>query len=41
VVVEHQEFDDGHMNTAYRYDVSLPKVAAALGAVVRPPRAPA
>jgi enterochelin esterase family protein len=32
VVVEHEEFDDGHMNTAYRYEVSLPKMAAALGA---------
>jgi enterochelin esterase family protein len=29
---EHQEFDDGHMNVSYRYDVSLPKMAAALGA---------
>lgn len=29
---EHQEFDDGHMNVAYRNDVSLPKLAAALGA---------
>jgi enterochelin esterase family protein len=29
---EHQEFDDGHMNVTYRYDVSLPKMAAALGA---------
>jgi len=29
---EHQEFDDGHRGTAYRYDVSLPKMAAALGA---------
>jgi S-formylglutathione hydrolase FrmB len=29
---EHQEFDDGHMNVAYRQDVSLPKMAAALGA---------
>ena len=29
---EHQEFDDGHMNVTYRYDVSLPKIAAALGA---------
>jgi enterochelin esterase family protein len=28
---EHEEFDDGHMNIAYRYDVSLPKLAAALG----------
>lgn len=30
VDVEHQEFDDGHMDTGYRYDVSLPKLAAAL-----------
>jgi enterochelin esterase family protein len=29
---EHQEFDDGHMNVSYRYDVSLPKLAEALGA---------
>jgi enterochelin esterase family protein len=29
---EHEEFDDGHMNVQYRYDVSLPKMAAALGA---------
>ncbi len=29
---EHQEYDDGHMNVSYRYDVSLPKLAAALGA---------
>jgi S-formylglutathione hydrolase FrmB len=29
---EHQEFPDGHMNVPYRYDVSLPKMAAALGA---------
>ncbi|MBC8131983.1 MAG: esterase [Deltaproteobacteria bacterium] len=38
ITVDHQEFDDGHMNTAYRYDVSLPKMASALapatGAVV-------
>jgi S-formylglutathione hydrolase FrmB len=32
---EHQEFDDGHRGTAYRYDISLPKLAAAIGA---PPR---
>ena len=32
VTVEHEEFDDGHMNTSYRYEVSLPKLAAALGA---------
>jgi enterochelin esterase family protein len=29
---QHEEFDDGHMNVQYRYDVSLPKIAAALGA---------
>ena len=27
---EHLEFDDGHMGVSYRYDVSLPKMAAAL-----------
>lgn len=27
---EHQEFDDGHRGLAYRYDVSLPKLIAAL-----------
>ena len=27
---EYQEFDDGHMGIAYRYDVSLPKLVAAL-----------
>jgi len=27
----HEEFDDGHMNVPYRYDVSLPLMAAALG----------
>jgi len=32
VACEHQEFDDGHRGTAYRYDVSLPKLAAAVGA---------
>jgi len=30
VAVEHEEFDDGHRGTAYRYEVSLPKLAAAL-----------
>jgi len=32
--IEHecQEFDDGHMNVGYRYDVSLPKLGRALGA---------
>ena len=29
---QHEEFDDGHMNVQYRYDVSLPRIAAALGA---------
>ena len=28
----YEEFDDGHMNVPYRYDVSLPRLAAALGA---------
>src|SRR3569623_1395672 len=32
IAVEHEEFEDGHMNTSYRYEVSLPKLAAALGA---------
>jgi hypothetical protein len=30
VVVDHEEFEGGHMGTAYRYDVSLPKIIAAL-----------
>jgi len=30
VAVRHEEFDDGHMGTGYRYDVSLPLVTAAL-----------
>lgn len=29
---EAQEFDDGHMNVQYRYDISLPKIADAIGA---------
>jgi len=29
---EREEFDDGHMNVQYRYDVSLPKIATAVGA---------
>lgn len=29
---EHEEFDDGHSGTRYRYDVSLPKLAHALSA---------
>jgi enterochelin esterase family protein len=28
---EYEEFADGHRDTSYRYDVSLPKLAAALG----------
>jgi enterochelin esterase family protein len=32
VAVEHEEFEDGHMGTAYRYDVSLPRLAAVIGA---------
>jgi enterochelin esterase family protein len=32
IACEHEEFDDGHRGTAYRYDVSLPKLAAAIGA---------
>jgi S-formylglutathione hydrolase FrmB len=32
VACEHEEFDDGHRGTSYRYDVSLPKLAAAIGA---------
>jgi len=32
VACEHQEFDDGHRSTSYRYDVSLPALAAAIGA---------
>ncbi len=27
---EYEEFDDGHMNIQYRYDVSLPKIVGAL-----------
>ena len=32
IACEHEEFDDGHRATAYRYDISLPKLAAAIGA---------
>ena len=32
IAFEHQEFDDGHRSTAYRYEVSLPLLAATLGA---------
>lgn len=28
---EHEEFDDGHMNVQYRYDITLPKLAKVLG----------
>jgi enterochelin esterase family protein len=30
IAYEHEEFDDGHMDIDYRYDVSLPKLARAL-----------
>jgi enterochelin esterase-like enzyme len=30
VRVVHEEFDDGHMDVSYRFDVSLPQVAAAI-----------
>ncbi len=33
---EHEEFEDGHMNVSYRYDVSLPRLARALGASPAP-----
>ncbi len=29
---EYEEFDDGHLNVSYRYDVSLPRMSRALGA---------
>jgi hypothetical protein len=32
IAYEHEEFDDGHMDIDYRYDVSLPKLARALAA---------
>jgi S-formylglutathione hydrolase FrmB len=32
VNVEHEEFEGGHMGTSHRYEVSLPRLAAALGA---------
>jgi enterochelin esterase family protein len=30
VKVTHEEFDDGHMDVSYRFDVSLPKVSRAI-----------
>jgi enterochelin esterase family protein len=30
IAVVHEEFDDGHMGTAYRYEVSLPRMARVL-----------
>jgi len=30
IVHEYEEFDDGHMDISYRYDVSLPRLAQAL-----------
>lgn len=32
VEVHHEEFDDGHFGTSYRYDVSLPLITKALSA---------
>ena len=32
IEVQHEEFDDGHMSIAYRYDASLPLLARALTA---------
>jgi S-formylglutathione hydrolase FrmB len=32
IAVDHEEFEDGHRGTAYRFEVSLPRLAAALGA---------
>ena len=37
VAVAHEEFEGGHMGTAYRYDVSLPKIIAALEHEPGPP----
>jgi S-formylglutathione hydrolase FrmB len=40
ITVEHEEFEDGHMSTGYRAEVSLPKIATALSSgpfVTRPP----
>jgi enterochelin esterase family protein len=39
VAVEHEEFEDGHMGTAYRFEVSLPRLAAVLGARPAAPEA--
>ena len=36
VPFHHEEFDDGHRGTSYRYDVSLPLLAAAVGAEAPP-----
>lgn len=35
---ENLEYDDGHMNVGYRYDVSLPRMAASIGATPMPSR---
>jgi len=32
VLVEHQEYDDGHRGTSYRYDVAVPRLLQALDA---------
>ncbi len=31
IAFRHEEFDDGHMNVSYRYDVSLPAISEAFG----------
>ena len=33
---QHLEYDDGHMNVSYRYDVSMPRMAEALAPAARP-----
>ena len=30
IAVRHEEFDDGHMNITYRYEISLPFLAEAI-----------
>ena len=31
-MLQHEEFDDGHMGVSYRYDASLPLITRALSA---------
>jgi hypothetical protein len=35
ITARYEEFDDGHMNLSYRYDVSLPFLAEAILATAR------